>query len=50
MAAILDFSHIAMSKVISDHTTKSGRPKSGKPYSRHKNHEAAPILSKVMSI
>ena len=45
MAAILDFTHNAMSKVIYDHTTRSGIP-----YSGHQNQEAAPILSKMVSI
>ena len=48
MAAILDFTHIAMSKVIFDHTTRSGILEN--PIVGHKNHEAAPILSKIVSI
>ena len=44
MAAILDFTNNAMSNaIISDHTTRSGIPK-------NQNQEAAPILSKMVSI
>ena len=48
MAAILDFTHNSMSKVISDHTTRSGIPEN--PIVDTKNHEAVHILSTIMSI
>ena len=43
--ALLDFTHNAMSKVISDHTTRSGIPEN--PIVDNQNQEAVPILSKT---
>ena len=48
MAAILDFTHYATSKVFLNHSTMSGIPE--KPYGRHQNYAFASILSKMMSI
>ena len=48
MAAIFDYTYNATSKVISGHATRSGIPEN--PIVDTKNHEAAPILSKIMSI
>ena len=45
MAAILNFTNNAISKVLSNHFTMSGIP-----YGRHKNYAFASILSKMMSI
>ena len=48
MAAILDFTHNAMSKVFFDHNTMSGTP--FKPHSSHQNQESVTILKKIISI
>ena len=48
IAAIFDFTHSAMSQVLSDHTLFVGQ--TGQPYGRHINHERTSILSKMISI
>ena len=47
MAAILDFTTNAMSKVFFDHNTMSGTP--FKPHSSHQNQESVTILKKIIS-